>query len=325
MADIPSNNLEFPKVTFLLVCYNQECFIKEAVQGALDQDYVNLEIIISDDCSTDSTMEIINETISLNMTNKNVSVIRNEKHLGLMNHMNKLIGLVSGDIIILAAGDDISFPERTSKIVAEYINKGKPHLIHSSAIAIDEFGNAVDWDAQKKKLRKKLSIEEAALSYDIYLGASGAWSKELINIFGGINYPSAFEDLVMGFRAIALGSIEYIDLPLLKYRVGTGYSRQPRTLREKIEKRRNLTQTRLDVLAQRIDDAVHLKNSFSKTLLKRMEKEKKKTQFSYHLINLKRIPISFLLKNKILFMEAVYSESIIMCRSFCRKIIKNKW
>ena len=58
--------MKMPKVSFLLLCYNQERFVKDAVQGALDQDYANIEIIISDDASSDSTMEIINEVVSLN-------------------------------------------------------------------------------------------------------------------------------------------------------------------------------------------------------------------------------------------------------------------
>ena len=50
-----------PLITFALMAYNQEQLIEEAVAGALAQTYSPLEIILSDDCSTDRTFEIMEE------------------------------------------------------------------------------------------------------------------------------------------------------------------------------------------------------------------------------------------------------------------------
>ncbi|MCK5536618.1 MAG: glycosyltransferase, partial [Bacteroidales bacterium] len=50
-----------PLISFTLFAYNQEKYIQEAVEGALSQTYSPLEIVISDDCSTDRTFEIIKE------------------------------------------------------------------------------------------------------------------------------------------------------------------------------------------------------------------------------------------------------------------------
>jgi len=47
-----------PLITFALFAYNQERFIREAVQGAFSQTYSPLEIIMSDDCSKDRTFDI---------------------------------------------------------------------------------------------------------------------------------------------------------------------------------------------------------------------------------------------------------------------------
>ena len=55
---------ERPLVTFALFAYNQEQFIREAVEGAFAQTYEPLEIILSDDCSTDRTFEIMQEMAS---------------------------------------------------------------------------------------------------------------------------------------------------------------------------------------------------------------------------------------------------------------------
>ena len=46
---------EYPLVSILVVCYQQAEFLDETIQGALNQDYPNIEIIISDDSSKDDT------------------------------------------------------------------------------------------------------------------------------------------------------------------------------------------------------------------------------------------------------------------------------
>ena len=52
-------NSNKPLVSLVIAFYNQENFVEDAVKGALSQTYDNLEIILSDDCSTDKTFEVI--------------------------------------------------------------------------------------------------------------------------------------------------------------------------------------------------------------------------------------------------------------------------
>ena len=53
-----------PLVSYCIVSYNAEKFIQEAIESALNQDYYPMEIIISDDCSTDNTYEVIKNVTS---------------------------------------------------------------------------------------------------------------------------------------------------------------------------------------------------------------------------------------------------------------------
>ena len=53
--------MERPLVSFVVLCYNQESFIREAFNSALLQTYSPLEIIVSDDCSTDGTFDVVQQ------------------------------------------------------------------------------------------------------------------------------------------------------------------------------------------------------------------------------------------------------------------------
>ena len=76
-ANHPSDR---PLITFALFAYNQERFIREAVAGAFSQTYSPLEIILSDDCSSDRTFEIIQEMTAGYEGPHKVILNRNEKN-----------------------------------------------------------------------------------------------------------------------------------------------------------------------------------------------------------------------------------------------------
>jgi len=93
---------ELPKVTIMIPTYNQESFIREAVESALMQTYPKLEVVVGDDCSTDSTAMIVSE-----MKDKRLKLVRNNKNLGrTANYRNLLYNHATGDFVINLDGDD---------------------------------------------------------------------------------------------------------------------------------------------------------------------------------------------------------------------------
>lgn len=103
-----------PLVTFALFAYNQENYIREAVEGAFSQTYSPLEIILSDDCSSDGTFKIMKEMARGYQGPHLVKVRRGERNLGVAGHFDDLMRLASGDFFVAAAGDDVSDPARTT-------------------------------------------------------------------------------------------------------------------------------------------------------------------------------------------------------------------
>ena len=105
-----------PLVTFALFAYNQEKYIREAVEGAFSQTYEPLEIILSDDCSSDRTFEIMQEMTAAYEGPHAVKVRQSEVNLGTLAHLQSVCKVAIGEIMVVAAGDDISLPERTKTL-----------------------------------------------------------------------------------------------------------------------------------------------------------------------------------------------------------------
>lgn len=248
-------------MTFIVFCYNQSDFIEEAIQGALDQDYTPLQIIISDDCSIDKTFLIAQRIVDKYKGPHQITLIRNEENLGLIGHVNKVLGLAQGDLIIVSAGDDVSLPNRTKRIVDERFKIGKSlFLIHSDVLTIDKYGRELGrWSPPIEA--RRWSLAEIAVCEAIYIGASAAFSQSLINKFDPIKFKNAWEDLVWGFRASMLDALIYIPEPLVKYRVGVGISSDVDDrlcFKSMLRTHRHIRLVQIDVLEQRLYDVKSL-------------------------------------------------------------------
>lgn len=252
------NQKERAKTTFFLFAYNQEEYIAAACRSAFAQTYSPLEIIISDDCSKDKTYEIIEKLVSEYDGEHRVICRQNKENLGLIQHVNKAFQVSTGELIVAAAGDDISMPNRVECLVRAYIeNKKTPLVIHSSVIKINQAGDAIGVMIPPV-VDQKMNLLDLAVSEALYIGATGAWSRKLHEKYGPIVFNEAFEDLVFGFRAALENSLVYLDVPLVKYRVAVGlssFSGLPFIAfkRRLIDRRRKIKAV-LDSFTQRLQD-----------------------------------------------------------------------
>jgi len=108
------------KVTIMIPTYNQSAFILNAINSALDQNYPNLEVIVGDDASTDTTSEIL-KTID----DSRLKIVRNTFNLGRVgNYRNLLYNHASGDYVVNLDGDDYY---TDSDFIAEAVRTINPH------------------------------------------------------------------------------------------------------------------------------------------------------------------------------------------------------
>src|SRR5262245_41375183 len=109
-----------PLVTLALFVYNHERFVAEALRSAFAQTYAPLEIIVSDDCSTDKTFEIVQREVRGYDGPHQIRLNRNTENIGFAEQVNLVTGLARGRLIVLAGGDDVSLPSRVEKSFVAY-------------------------------------------------------------------------------------------------------------------------------------------------------------------------------------------------------------
>lgn len=141
-TNLPEGTEDRPLVTFALFAYNQEKYIREAVEGAFSQTYSPLEIILSDDCSSDRTFEIIEEMAREYQGPHLVKVRRGERNVGVIDHVISVARLSLGELLVVAAGDDYSFANRVEKLT-ELWAKSSADALYSGSTDIDDTGNVI--------------------------------------------------------------------------------------------------------------------------------------------------------------------------------------
>ena len=243
------------RYSFVVLAYNQQDSIAEAMRAALAQDCPPIEVLISDDCSTDCTFEIMQEIAREYDGPHKLVLNRNPENLGINRHVNLSVEMSNGEVIIAASGDDISLPNRVAQVMGAFESEGAM-LVHSRAIVEDEQGNhAYHPYAKRAAFFRTTRVEDVASARALYLGATAAWHKALYHKYGPIPEAPVYEDLILGFRAALAGGGRLIDEPLVRYRIGGGITttktlvqnaNEIRALRQQfLERTRNVLITRL--------------------------------------------------------------------------------
>ena len=260
--------------SLILFTYNQEKFVSQAVNAALSQKCEPIEILITDDCSNDKTFDIVQDTVKNYKGPHKVLLNRNNKNLGLSRHIDKAHELSSGEVIIGAAGDDISHPNRCQKIIDCFKSKN-PLLVFSYADVIDSNGQEVSHGYSNATLYKSNDIIEIARSGSLYLGATGAWHRILYDKYGPLE-EYAYEDLIFGFRAALEKNFYILHEPLVTYRLGFGVtSKDPFFENTESFRRSRLQSLKVikAVYAQRHKDALTFGYTSKSLITKTIERE----------------------------------------------------
>jgi hypothetical protein len=145
---------------------------------------------------------------------------RNPRNPGIPGHADRIMALASGEFVVQNAGDDISLPERTERLVGAWLASGRrAKAVHSAKRRMDEAGRIQDVLPEPDPVHGHPPLDLLRKPPAIY-GASMGWAREVFEVFGALGPEPLLEDYPICLRAATLGQVVYLDEPLLLYRTG---------------------------------------------------------------------------------------------------------
>ena len=107
-----------PKVSVIVPIYNQAGFIRETVESVLSQDHPSIELVLSDDGSTDGTSDVLREYAAVEP--ERVRLVASEENTGIAGAFNRALDAHTGDYVAWLGGDDVMLPGKLSRQIAAH-------------------------------------------------------------------------------------------------------------------------------------------------------------------------------------------------------------
>ena len=106
--------MNLPTISVLMPQYNHKKYLPESLGAILALKKYFHEIIICDDCSTDGSWEFLTDYIKIH---PEIRLLRNERNLGVLKNMERLLSEATGDYVTIPAADDVWIPENMEKLI----------------------------------------------------------------------------------------------------------------------------------------------------------------------------------------------------------------
>jgi glycosyltransferase involved in cell wall biosynthesis len=229
MGDAQVMSHQTSKISVALCTYNGERFIREQLSSIAAQTLPPVEVVVCDDGSTDSTVEIVQE-FGRSSTFP-VRLYRNEKNLGLARNFGKAIGLCAGDIIALSDQDDVWRADKLAATAWAFENDAELTLIFTDADLVDvdlkPLGRRLsDTGHIDEEVRRTLAGADAfsfLLRRNVATGATMAFRSELRDLV--LPIPEGlltYHDAWIVQLAAATSTVAFLPEPLMQYRQHSG-------------------------------------------------------------------------------------------------------
>ena len=206
-----------PLMTLAVIAYRQEAFIREAVEGAFSQTYEPLEIILSDDGSPDGTFAVMQQMAADYRGPHTIIIRQSETNRGLAGHVNDIVDLANGKYIALAAGDDISLPDRMEHAAQAFAESGAS-FVESGYVEIDidgaETGRINRHEDECVSLTKFLERKEKR-----NVGAARTYDLACLRKFPPLRADCPTEDTTFLLRCLMCSPGRMLPTPTIKRRL----------------------------------------------------------------------------------------------------------
>ena len=208
-----------PKVSVCIPAFNAAEFLRQAVESVLEQSYLDVEIVIIDNCSTDETIVVVEELIKKSI--RNIRFYKNDRNIGLVGNLNRCLEYAQGTYIKLLMADDVLLPG-CLKQMANALDTHRPvTLVASGRLIIDERGRELTirrYSNTNALVPGKKAITECLFGSN-YSGEPTAVMFRKSDLKGKFreDLPQVL-DIDMWFRLLEGGDLLYIGEPLCAIR-----------------------------------------------------------------------------------------------------------
>lgn len=207
------------KVEILLPTYNGEKYLREQLDSILKQSYPNLKVIVSDDCSKDTTSQILKE---YQEKDARIEIYLQEHNWGVVKNIEFLLQKVSAPYFMLADQDDYWLPEKVEKTV----NALKTvDIVFTDLEVVDEnlktiYPSFNDYMLLSRRIEKYRNTNRLNYLYNCFTGCTVGAKSSLISKILPLpkNSKYVIHDYWIGLMASFYGKVGYLPEKLIKYR-----------------------------------------------------------------------------------------------------------
>lgn len=203
--------LQKHSISVCMATYNGEKFIKEQLSSILNQISECDEIIISDDCSNDNTIQII-----LSFKDDRIKLYQNKINVGVVKNFENSIKKASKNYIFLSDQDDIWKEMKVQKILTTFNENPDVTMVFSNAEYIDANGES------NGENFFSANVSETSLFYHFvrpkFLGCTVAFRNKSISKLLPFPEKIPVHDWWIGMLHIYYGKVKYIPENLISYR-----------------------------------------------------------------------------------------------------------
>ena len=223
-------------VSVIVFCYNSSNTVLETLNSIYNQTYKNINLIISDDCSKDNTVDVVIHWVLRHSERfNNAIVIKNEKNVGTSAHMNLRINEVRTKWIKTIAGDDILLPDCIENDLhyAEKNNLNGILISYMCPFHDDGVKRQYTLDFDEIAYINKVANADASAQYkmllqrDVLCSPTIFFNRDFYTLIGGCNesykniedWPLKIKAARKGYRLVLMKRFTVL------YRMGTSISR----------------------------------------------------------------------------------------------------
>jgi glycosyltransferase involved in cell wall biosynthesis len=212
------------KVSVIIPCYNYSKYIEMCLLSVLCQkcDY-NIEILISDDCSTDNSFNIIEriKKFYVDIPGFDIKCFSHSTNIGEINNTKFLLENATGEYIAYLDADDFwTHPLKLNKQIEFMDNNPDYSLCITGFMQLFENGEYVPTDDFNYWLCPKGDLStQNLLNSNIVGSSSSRLFRNYDNIFKDYFYKFPYSDWVINFELSLRGKIKYLDFPSYVYRL----------------------------------------------------------------------------------------------------------